>query len=197
MVAYLEACVARRKGTTNRNQIQLNHGTSDPTRRHEPLDVTSAERLRTQEFEWIKVKRGTKMEDPQRPPPATIQTYNVEQRESAQTDASLAAKPAKKKKKSQQKADGAPSQAEQQRQAIHKEVARLIANKKRERKLKRRALQRKQDQLGPNYQRYYYMLKNNMPSSSRSMQTILVCNRHRPSIYQTKSKLRPKRNAKT
>ena len=149
--AQAEACEAKQNGTTNGNQLQPNHGPFDPTRRHEPLDLTSAERLRTQEFEWITVKRGTKMEAAQRPPPATIQVYNVEQRGSEQTDASPAAKPAKKMKKLQQKVDGAPSQAEQLRQEINKEIARIIANKKRERELKRREIQRKQDQLGPNY----------------------------------------------
>ena len=96
-------------GQQEREATMPNHGPSDTTRRHEPLDLTSAERLCTQEFEWTTVKRGTKMEAAQRPPPVTIQAYNVEQRESAQTDASQAAKPAKKKKKLQQKADGAPS----------------------------------------------------------------------------------------
>ena len=101
--AIAEERKAKRNGTTNGNQLQSNHGPSNPTRRHEPLELTSAEHLRTREFEWTTVKRKTKMEAAQRPPPATIQAYNVEQRESAQTDASLAAKPAKKKKKSQQK----------------------------------------------------------------------------------------------
>ena len=78
--ALVEARNAKRNGTTNGNQLQSNHGPSDPTGRHEPLDLTSAERLRTQEFEWTTVKRGTKMEAAQRPPPDKIQAYNVEQR---------------------------------------------------------------------------------------------------------------------
>ena len=59
---YLEAHEARRKRSTNENQLQSNHEPSDLTRRQEPLDLTSAERLRTQEFEFTTVKISTKME---------------------------------------------------------------------------------------------------------------------------------------
>ena len=82
--------------------------------RQESLDLTSAERLRTREFEWTTVKRGTKMEAAQRPTTSEMQAFIVAQPNSAQTDAPPAAKPAKKKKVPQ-KADEAPSQAVQRR----------------------------------------------------------------------------------
>ena len=155
---YLEAHEARRKRSTNKNQHQSNHGTSNLPRRQELLDLTGAERLRTREFEWTIVKRGTKMEAAQRPTTSTMQTFIVAQTNSAQTDASPTTKPAKKKKV-QQKADEAPSQGVQRRQAIQKENTRILIEKTREKELKRKAFLRKQEQQGPNYQRYYYMLK--------------------------------------
>ena len=45
--AYLEAREAGRICSTNGNQFQSNHGTSNLPRRQEPLELTSAERLRT------------------------------------------------------------------------------------------------------------------------------------------------------
>ena len=110
VTAYLEAREARRKRSTNGNQIKLNHGPSDLTRTQEPLDLTSAERLCTQEFEWTTVKRGRKMKAAQRPSTNTIRGYDVEQPQSAQTEASPAVNTVKKNKV-QQKADKTPSQA--------------------------------------------------------------------------------------
>ena len=97
------------------------------------------------------------MEAAQRPTTSKMQTFIVAQPDSAQTDAPPAAKPAKKKKV-QQKADEAPSQAERRRQAIQKENARILNEKTNEKESKRKAFIRKQEQQGPNYQRYYYML---------------------------------------
>ena len=98
------------------------------------------------------------MEAAQRPTTSKMQAFIVAQPNSAQKDAPPAAKPAKKKKV-QQKADEAPSQAVQRRQAIQKEIARILAEKTREKELERKAFLRKQEQQGPNYQRYYYMLE--------------------------------------
>ena len=95
---YLEACEAKRKRSTNGNQLHLNHGTSNLPRRLEPLELTSAERLRTREFEWITITSGTKMKAAQGPPTKQIRAYDVEQPQSAKTELSPAVKAAKKKR---------------------------------------------------------------------------------------------------